>query len=91
MNNLSLAPSLDSFLKVHRLTMASFDGLSADAALRLADLDDRSLERVGDAHRDRALTVRGALLERLGRAERPREGPRTWPRAASFARGRQSG
>jgi hypothetical protein len=59
------APSLDSFLQVHRLTLASFDGLSREEALRLADLDDRSLERLGDGVRASSLIVRGALLERL--------------------------
>src|ERR1700731_5134835 len=58
---------LDSFLKVHGLTMASFDSKSLDEALRMTGLDDRALSGLGDAHRDRALIVRGALLDRLPR------------------------
>jgi hypothetical protein len=69
--NPSLAPSLDGFLKVHGLTIASFDGKSTEAALRMCGLDDRALANLGDAHRDRCLVVRGALLDRLTRDPNP--------------------
>ena len=69
MNTHAAAPTLDSFLKVHGLTMASFDSKSLDEALRMTGLDDRALSGLGDAHRDRSLIVRGALLDRLARAK----------------------
>ena len=69
------APTLDSFLRVHVLTLSSFDGKSLDEALRMTGLDDRALSGLGGAHRDRSLIVRGALIDRLAATQAAQEEP----------------
>lgn len=61
------APALDEYLRLHELSMSSFDGMSIKASLRLAHLDGPSVRCLGAAHRERAFTVRGALLDRLAK------------------------
>jgi hypothetical protein len=61
------ALSLGEFLRLNKLTMASFAGLSIKDALELAGLDDGRLNRLGDDHRARCLAVRAKLVEALQR------------------------
>jgi hypothetical protein len=53
MSNLSFTPSLDQFLRINALSMASFASKTVNEALCMCGLDDRALAALGDAHRDR--------------------------------------